>query len=616
MNCYLLENYDSKVEFKNNNIKIALTPLASFQLDMAGVTYNDLNDYYDEKNFLNKENEFYQDQLKWFEKYDTFLWKYFPEAKEKNIKLASNYYFYLKIMIDSIIQRCITINSFIEKVKPDCIIYVSFNYDDDKLNISQFPTLFINCQSLFSRLFPLFCKKYNIKFERIIIKENDKLKKNNIETKKLIKNNIIKIKNIRIIKYLYYYYKILHLFKNNNYNKKMNLFFLKLSGNNVIDVIKDAQIADCKIYYKIDKKIFNNNNFIPENIENKLTNRIDRFNININELERDLLNEKDILGWVDDYCGINVSSIILPRLLYFIQDYCPKYLSFVNNYIDFYNKYNIDMVLTPHTVTADEFAAITATKYSIKTKSICLQHGDSAFSYKIWDNIEYSVYDCYLSSDHEMENYIKERIKKINISTKVYQYSYRLEKLPKNYKYRKNNNNKKEKKVLIYVPTIYPWDIKIWFESILPDTWYYRWQKELFDYLSKRNDFDIIWKGIPGSNQTYDPMPDLIKFRDSKNIKYAIEPFIKWIKKADLVLMDFPSTPLYEAAWSGLPVLSLYYEPYNKIRETAKKLFGNSLQSFGSFDEGIKKIDDYLNNKSDDFIVKIPYERSFFWEKY
>jgi len=98
----------------------------------------------------------------------------------------------------------------------------------------------------------------------------------------------------------------------------------------------------------------------------------------------------------------------------------------------------------------------------------------------------------------------------------------------------------------------------------------------------------------------------LINDRGYKNIKYATEPFIKWIKRADLVLLDYPSTALYEAAVSGLPVMSLYF-PFNVVRETALKLFGKSLQPFNNFNDGIAKINEFLNSNSDEFIVSIPY---------
>ena len=70
----------------------------------------------------------------------------------------------------------------------------------------------------------------------------------------------------------------------------------------------------------------------------------------------------------------------------------------------------------------DEFAAIAATKFCPNTKSICLQHGDDVFDIKMWDLSEYSPYNIYFTNSSEREEYINNRIKLGNFSTKIYQY--------------------------------------------------------------------------------------------------------------------------------------------------------------------------------------------------
>jgi len=57
---------------------------------------------------------------------------------------------------------------------------------------------------------------------------------------------------------------------------------------------------------------------------------------------------------------------------------------------------------------------------------------------------------------------------------------------------------------------------------------------------------------------------------------------------------------------SGLPVMSLYFTPFNVIRGSALKLFGKSLQPFNNFDEGIARIENFLKSNIDEFIVSIP----------
>ena len=205
-----------------------------------------------------------------------------------------------------------------------------------------------------------------------------------------------------------------------------------------------------------------------------------------------------------------------------------------------------------------------------------------------------------------MEEYVKSRVALRNVDTKVYQYPERYKVLPKAKTGKRAKSKKVQPKTVVFVPIMYQWDNTFWAESRVPDTWYFSWHKALIDFFGSRADFNFIWKGIPDSNDTYDPIPNLIDDRGYKNIEFATEPFVKWIKKADLVSLDYPSTALYEAAVSGLPVMSLFFAPFNVVRGSALKLFGKSLQPFNEFDEGIVRIGNYLNSNLDEFIVSIP----------
>jgi hypothetical protein len=118
-----------------------------------------------------------------------------------------------------------------------------------------------------------------------------------------------------------------------------------------------------------------------------------------------------IINWINDYCNIDITNIIMPRLKYFINEWCPQIISLIDKYINFYNENQIDLVITPHMISIDEFAAIVATRYSEKTKSSCLQHGDEVLSLKTLDFTEYLPYDIYFTTNDEREQYIKHRIK-------------------------------------------------------------------------------------------------------------------------------------------------------------------------------------------------------------
>ena len=164
MKYYLVEAYSPDLKFENNSYIVALTPLASYELDKAGIKYTILEDYHDEAQFLKEEEAYFKDQLTWFDNFDSFLFVIFPEAKIKNLKLATSHYFDIKKMVDTIIIRCKVIDALINKARPNSITHIDAACGKGSIS----PLQFREEQSLFSRILPLFCKKYDIDFRRKI----------------------------------------------------------------------------------------------------------------------------------------------------------------------------------------------------------------------------------------------------------------------------------------------------------------------------------------------------------------------------------------------------------------------------------------------------------------
>jgi len=508
MKYYLVEAYNPDIKYEGNNVIIALTPLASYELDKAGIKYSILEDYYDESKFLKEEEDYFNNQLEWFDKFDNFLFNIYPEAKDKNLKLATSYYFYIKNMVDSLILRCKVVDIFTNKLKSTSVIYVSNDCKKDIINSADHPLQFRKSQSLFSRLIPLFCQKYDISFQRIILKEVLDLNDINLGNKDFtsrIKNDLKSNIHVSNLWYFYKTFCINKIFFKSYQNHRYNILFLKTPGF-VKGIIKEVQKERHRIFYKRNNDIIKQ--FFPYH---KVVDSIYPSNI-ISSSEQDAkdflkeIYKTDIINWLNNYCKIDVTAVILPRLRYFIEKWCPQIISLVDKYINFYNENQIDLVITPHMVSVDEFAAIIATRYSEKTKSACLQHGDEAFALKVWDFGEYLPYDIYFTTNYEREQYIKYRIKLRNINTKVFQYPNRYKILPKVNNLKDKVRSEANRKTLVYVPVMYQWDNKSWTEARVPDTWYFSWHKKLIKYFGSRKDFNFIWKGIPASNEIYDPI--------------------------------------------------------------------------------------------------------------
>ena len=606
MNLYLVEAFNPNLKFKGKDYKIiALTPLVSYELDRANISYSILEDYYDATEFLKKEEAYFKDQLSWFDDFDKFLFEVFPEAKDKDLKLATIEYFHLKSMVDSLILRCKEIESLLCMLRIDKLIFVSTDFMKDTLSDSQ-PLLFRSGQSLFSRVAPLFCEKYGIPFERILEKDSSNLRVSVCFGKSFMSRLKARLKNYAFIENLWIAFKIfdMRMLLSNRLEKNIpKIYFLKINKY-IQSIMKEAVRKGYKVYYPCGKEIVEQKGFVWRKVSEYVSKDDNRLMCK-SHYSRQLGSESKIIKWINDYCGIDISKIVLPRIKWYMDYFCVQLILANDFYLQFYDSKGINLVLTSHRVGVYECGAITASKLSYKTRSGCLQHGDEGLAMKMQDLSEIEPYDYYFTTNDERESYAKKRVEVSHLGTRVFQYSNRITTLPKKRLSDKLCKMFRHHRIVVYVPTMYKWDNTFWNESRMPDTWYFSWQKELLKLFSSKDNFDFIWKAIPVANETYDPIPNLINDRGYKNIKYVTNPFIKWIHKADMVLLDYPSTALYEAAMSGASVFSLFYKPSNVVRKSFLQLFGKSVESFSSFDEGIRKVQEFLDSDPAEFIVRI-----------
>lgn len=606
MKLYLVEAYSSSLKFEgNDNTIIALTPLAAYELDRAGIKYSILEDYYDEAEFLKEEGAYFFDQRAWFDDFDEFLFRIFPEARDKDLRLATIDYFHLKSMVDSLILRCKEIEILLRILGIDKLIFISMDWTEDSLSDSQ-PLLFRRGQSLFSRVAPLFCKKYGIQFERILEKGSSKLSPDDYLGKLSISTLKARLKSYALIEDLWTTSKSFHvrqLLHGRPETDRWKIYFLK-TNRFVRSIMREALSKGHRVYYKRGDEIVEQG-FLRSGVVGTIPKDDNRL-FHKSNYSLQLGPESEIIKWISNYCGIDVSQIVLPRLKWYIDSFCVRLIMLNDFYVQFYDSEGIDLVLTPNMTGVDECAAIAASRLSSKTRSGCLQHGDEGFAFKMMDMSEIAPYNYYFTTHDEREAYTKKRAGLYDLGTKIFQYPNRITTLP-----RKNFSNKvqrmfKQHRTVVYVPTMYQWDNTFWNESRMPDTWYFSWHKALLDFMSKRENFNFIWKGIPDSNEIEDPIPRVLKDSKVRNVRYEVEPFMNWIPRADLVLLDYPSTALYEVAMSGVPVFSLFYAPSNVVRKSFLDLFGKRVQDFTSFDEGIRKVRAFLDSDPSEFIVRIP----------
>ena len=107
-------------------------------------------------------------------------------------------------------------------------------------------------------------------------------------------------------------------------------------------------------------------------------------------------------------------------------------------------------------------------------------------------------------------------------------------------------------KKILYCPMLYHHDKGMWPPTI-SSTSYFLWQKNLWNVLSDLKGWKVLWNaGAPNSN-LYDPIS---KWK-AENIKYTKMRIQDALKNCDMVLVDVPSTVMWDARKAGKPCLCL-----------------------------------------------------------
>jgi len=151
------------------------------------------------------------------------------------------------------------------------------------------------------------------------------------------------------------------------------------------------------------------------------------------------------------------------------------------------------------------------------------------------------------------------------------------------------------RQTVIYLPTFF-FGNEGQYNDTYSDTWYYKLQRAILEYLATRQDYYFIWKGLIESDKCWNPIPQWIQDRGFDNIGVeTYRPFTKFLLTADKVICDLASTGFYEAVAAGVPTMALCYRAH-RIREGAREVFGEMLRDFTTYDEAVEHIKNFLDN--------------------
>ena len=607
MKVYLVEEYSPKIESDKDSIVVALTPKACYQLDKARIKYSIIEDYYGEVELSNHVDEYVKSQLQWVERLDEFLQNNVRELKELNLKLGTIYYYYLKAMVlDPLYIRCYTLKRLFEAIKPSEVTFISRKPGNGALNFR----LEDASQSYYSRIIPLYCREKDIRLTLILSEEGGSSKR--AEPPEVggsfasrLRRMVAKSETVRRLYFVYKYLSRQPFFKQPS---QENLSILILRGGYYIwpDLAIDALKRGHNVYelqddFIVKRSFFRAKRHFPLQKE---TASLD----DIWEHAANVLETSDLIGRINEQCQLDVSEIILPRLRYFVSKVCPENLRYFKIFVGFYERETIDFILAPFAISLVELGALAGANHHPRVKTACLVHGDGVYDSRFWNIMELQNFDIHISSHTEVKEYFRRLANEINSPAKLYCSPHRLLNVKKMaYAREKRGNKIIRKNRVIYLPLFMMWDARIMEGDPNSATWYYKFQKSLIEYFSTRGEYTFVWKGLPQSDQIYNPIPDFIRDNNFSNIEMATNPFTEHLLTVDRVICDCPSTGFYESVVAGVPTMSLYHEALT-VRKSAVEYFGNLLKPFSNIPEAIDHIDEFLNSDPELYKTTIEME--------
>ncbi len=311
-----------------------------------------------------------------------------------------------------------------------------------------------------------------------------------------------------------------------------------------------------------------------------------------------------LLDEVDTWAGApGVGAILGSRIERYVFDICAAVDRAASQLQPQLVDAQVDRVAAANPSSIEEFAALLAAKRAGGIRRTLLQHGDQLLSYDPWPVTETQNFDEVLSSDPTAGADLKKAAHALGEGApSILPESPRVESLRLRGSWRPARRATTDMTVC-YVPTPYVGDSYVLGGSYFDDAWYYRWQSRLLECMTRKTQVRFIWKALPRSNQAPDPLESVIREHAHANVVYESRPLLHVLAGVDRVIVDFPSTALYEAVHFRKPVLALSFRRFAQLRSSAAAACGPVLRECDDEIEALDAIEAFLESAAHDWVL-------------
>lgn len=310
----------------------------------------------------------------------------------------------------------------------------------------------------------------------------------------------------------------------------------------------------------------------------------------------------ELLDEIDEWTGVpGAARALEARLAIFLDVVCPAVSRSAEALEAQLESFDIQRVAAANPSSIEEFASLVAAGRRGIPRTL-VQHGDHLFTYGFWLLTETQNFEVLASTDPTVAADLATTATEIGArAPRVTGYAPRIHSLLKAVKSRSQRADRED--AVIYVPCPFSGDSNWIGAAYFDDAWYHRWHLRLLDFMAANPGTRFIWKALPSSDQAVDPIPDVIVERLLTNIRYERRHFHNVVRTGDRVILDFPSTTLYEAAHLGLATVAVSFSRFAHLRPDAAEIFASVLRVCDTEDQAIGHIQAFVAGERSNWLV-------------
>ena len=597
---YLLEDFSTHHKLDPQSIVIALRPEVAHRLDKQKIPYKLMEDYYDEEKLRVWGRKVLPEFQNFCQQMDQILQPLLGSDFFKTVSLTKIFYSRLRYLIQDVMIRAWILESFIQKVQPSEIHFVPralpkeehssmFEFQDQTRDSFR-----LLLEKIETKVITRDCARPSSFWRKasgdvcLPARQETILKAPRLP--RSLQSLVMTVKQIgKNVRNCHIYEKQERF---HGVKQASNALFLDAGTFEIDFVIRKAVKELDSVFLYSEGAIWQLDSLLEKKVWSAPAAAT--ADSKFHEAFMALSSNHELWTCFEAPSKMNWREILLPYFEHWLTDFLPDAMQQAESLREFYDAFSIDHLIARAGANNHHMAPfIAASAADSNPRKVCFQHGMGPYMNDYL--YELDLFDRYFASDELCSNYFQgER----GSRAQVFQSPHYLQKVSR------LGGDRKTKNKVIFLPRHLSNGFRHFQAMGYPFVWYYKLQKALVDLFAKRDDCQFVYKYSKGQPWIEQTLLRDIQAMNLSHLKAESDHFWSYIPEAGRVIQDYPSSPTYESAAAGVPVLSLFFKGEPLVTE-AMKVFGKSLQPFSKISEAVTAVDNFLSE--DPQVYRVPF---------